>query len=553
MYVRAKKQHGFTYLQLVESKRIDGQPRQQVLANLGRLDQLLESGAYDRLLISMQRFSDKLAVLGATEGHAASVESFTLIGAPLIFERLWRELGIGDVLRRLLGKRKFSFEVERAIFITVLHRLMASGSDRQAERWMSDYRIEGAEALSLHHFYRAMAWLGETLPEEEQADATPFSPRVTKDLIEEQLFERRRTLFTGLDLVFFDTTSIYFEGEGGATLGQYGYSKDHRPDLKQMVVGVILDGEGNAVCSELWPGNTTDVTTLQPVAERLKKRFQIGRICVVADRGMISEKTRAALTKLKWQYILGVRMRVQKVVREEVLSQDAGYEEVVPERKAKNDPSPLKVREVRLDEGRYIVCLNEEEARKDRHDREAIVTSLREALKAGDKSLVGNKGYRRYLKNPEAHFAIDEQKVAEDARYDGKWVLVTNTELPAAEVALKYKQLWTVEEIFRSMKTLLETRPVFHKRDETIRGHVWCSFLALLLRKELQARLARHSKEGNESAEWANVVRDLDLLGETDVAVGGKTYRLRTPAKGTVAGTFAACGVALPPTIRQIQ
>lgn len=553
MYVRAKKQHGFTYLQLVESKRIDGQPRQQVLATLGRLDQLLKSGAYDRLLLSMQRFSDKLAVLGAAEGHAASVEFFTRVGAPLIFERLWRELGIGDVLRRLLGKRKFSFEVERAIFITVLHRLMAPGSDRQAERWMADYRIEGAEALSLHHFYRAMAWLGEALSKEEQADATPFSPRVTKDLIEEQLFERRRTLFTGLDLVFFDTTSIYFEGEGGATLGQYGHSKDHRPDLKQLVVGVILDGEGNAVCSELWPGNTTDVTTLQPVAERLKKRFQIGRICVVADRGMISEKTRDALTKLNWQYILGVRMRVQKVVREEVLSHDDGYEEVVPERKAQNDPSPLKVREVRLDEGRYIVCLNEEEARKDRHDREAIVTSLREALKAGDKSLVGNKGYRRYLKNPEAHFAIDEQKVAEDARYDGKWVLVTNTELPAAEVALKYKQLWTVEEIFRSMKTLLETRPVFHKRDETIRGHVWCSFLALLLRKELQSRLACHGKEGKESAEWADLIRDLDLLGETDVAVGGKTYRLRTAAKGTVAGIFAACGVALPPTIRQIQ
>ena len=134
---------------------------------------------------------------------------------------------------------------------------------------------------------------------------------------------------------------------------------------------------------------------------------------------------------------------------------------------------------------RYVVCLNKDEAREDAADRGAIVAALREQLRRGDKVLVGNKGYRRYLNGSDTHhFRIDETKVAEDARSDGKWVLRTNTKLDAAEVALPYKQLWMVEQWFRSCKTLLQTRPIFHKCDETIRGHVFCSFLALVLRQD---------------------------------------------------------------------
>ena len=173
-------------------------------------------------------------------------------------------VGFGAVLQDLLASRRFDFPVERAIWLTVLHRLMAPGSDRAAERWRHDYAIAGTDGLELHHLYRAMAWLGEPLPTAQQAAATPFAPRTTKDLIEEALFARRRDLFSSLDLVFFDTTSLYFHGAGGTTLGRHGHSRDHRPDLKQMVVGRVLDGEGRPVCTELWPGNVTDVTTPYP-------------------------------------------------------------------------------------------------------------------------------------------------------------------------------------------------------------------------------------------------------------------------------------------------
>ena len=367
-------------------------------------------------------------------------------------------------------------------------------------------------------------------------------------MIEEKIFARNLDLFTELNIVFLDTTSLYFEGEGGETIGQRGYSKDQRPDLKQMVVGVVLDGEGTPICCELWPGNTTDVKSLLPVVDRLRKRFHINQTCVVADRGMISKKTIEELEKplRGLKYILGVRMHKQKEVSREVLSRAGAYRVVHPERARSKDPSPLKVKEVRIEERSYIICYNPEQARKDAQDRQAIIESLRDKLKQGDKSLVGNKGYRRYLSSRGPHFVIDEKKVKENARYDGKWVLRTNTDLPAEEVALNYKQLWMVERIFRDTKSLLQTRPIFHKRDETIRGHVFSSFLALLVRKELDRLL----QKAGYKFEWQQIKEDLRGLQETRIEEDGKALFVRSQSQGCCGKVFQAVGVAFPPTLR---
>jgi transposase len=546
LFVRTQTNGSRTYLLIVENKWVGGKVKQDILLRLGRLDELLASGRLDSLIQSLGRFSEKLAVLGAHERGDSVTTRSARIGPALIFQRLWQACSIDKVLAALLEGRRFEFPVERAIFLTVLHRLFAPGSDRAAEKWKDDYAIEGVSGLDLHHLYRAMAWLGEVLPEAQQDGSTPFAPRTNKDLIEEELFARHRDLFSDLDLVFFDTTSIYFEGEGGQTIGQRGHSKDHRPDLKQMVVGIVLDQRGNPVCSELWPGNTADVKSLVPIVERLKSRFGIGSICIVADRGMISAETLAEVERRKWQYILGVRMRSSTEAKA-VVARAGRYAEVHPKSDDRDDPSPLKVKEVWVEDARrYVVCVNEDQATKDRHDREAVVVSLRDALGHGDKSLVGNKGYRKYLRAGGQQFAVDEDKIKEEARYDGKWVLTTNTDLPAREVALKYKQLWMVEDVFRSMKSLLDTRPIYHKRDETIRGHVFCSFLALQLRKELEDRLARKQWK----LEWADVIRDLDNLIEMEVAISGKGYVFRGQTSGVAGKVFQACGVALPPALR---
>jgi len=544
MFARVKKSGNYQYLQIVENHKEKGKVKQQVIATIGRMDQLQEKHRVETLIRSLSRFSEQaLLILSGKSEVSADARK---IGPPLIFERLWLQTGIKAALHSLLTERKFEFDIERAVFITVLHRLMVSGSDRSCSRWQRDYILEGAQELSLHHLYRAMSFLGEEL--ENQKGATPFSPRCNKDLIEEHIFRHRRDLFTSLDLVFFDTTSIYFEG-GGDTIGQRGFSKDHRPDLKQMVVGAVIDDKGQPICCEMWPGNTTDVKTLLPIVEKMQQRFKIDRVCIVADRGMISAETIRELENPEntIPYILGTRMRKVKEIRNVVLSHPGRYKEVRPESGDGKDPEPLKVKQVEHNGHRYIVCCNPRQARKEARDREVILAALKEQIKKGAKSLVGNKGYRKYLTIAKDSVSIDEDKVRYESRFDGKWVLATNTNLSAEKVALSYKELWQVEKVFRDVKSLLNTRPIFHQRDRTIRGHVFCSFLALVLRKELerQLNLAGHVLE------WADIKQDLKALQQVTIEENGRKMAIRSKCEGVCGKVFQAVGVAMPPTIRE--
>ena len=551
MFFRQKRSGKYTYLQIVENRWEDGRSKQRVIVTLGRLDELREQGQLDGLLRSGAKLSQSAMLLTAQQKGELPVIATKRIGPELIFQRLWSELKIPQVLAALLASRRFELPIERIVFLTVLHRLLHGGSDRNCMVWKDDYHLPGTETLQLHQMYRAMAWLGEPLGKDDQDGATPFAPRCIKDQIEEGLFHRRRDLFSELALVFYDTTSIYFEGRGGETIGQYGHSKDHRPDRVQMVVGVVLDGQGRPLCCELWPGNITDVKTLLPIVDRLRKRFAIRSVCVVADRGMISQGTIEELqsAERRVHYVLGARLRSVKEIREKVLSHPGRYREVHGPKQKSGDPAPLQVKNVWIDERRYIVCLNVDQAKKDRADRDAIVAALEEQLQRGDKSLVGNRGYRKYLKSGKTHFEIDQQKIKSEARYDGKWVLRTDLdELSAEDVALRYKQLWMVEDCIRSIKSILETRPIFHHHDETIRGHVFCSFLALVLRKELQDRLTA----AGYSPEWADVLRDLESLQSVEVEYQGKRFRLRSEARGTCSQVFQAVGVAFPPTMEHI-
>ena len=547
MYFRKKTSGGRAYLQIVESRRDGAQVRQQVIATLGRIEDLRDSGQLERLLRSGARFAAKAIVVNALAEGTAAANAARRIGPALVFERLWEDTGCRKVIEDLSGSRKYGFPLERAVFLTVLHRLFAGGSDRAADRWREDYTIDGVEDIDLHHLYRAMAWLGEEQGKDQQDSATPFSPRCLKDVVEEELFARRRDLFSKLDLVFMDTTSLYFEGEGGQTLGQRGFSKDHRPDLNQMILAVLLDGDGRPVCTEMWPGNTADVGSLAPVVDRLRKRFSIDRVCIVADRGMISAETIAELEARGLFYILGVRERSDKRVRELVLDDPAPF---IPLTIAKRDKDiDYEAKAVALAGRRYIVCRNREEMKKDAAARATILAALERQLKKGDKSLVGNKGYRRFLATPDDdHFVIDRAKAEEDAKFDGIFVLRTNTDLSPLDAMLCYKRLWMVERAFRTSKSLFATRPIFHKLDETIRGHVSCSFLALVLKKELEDRIANLGLAGS----WPDILADLDSLTETEVEQDGKRFLLRTPPRPAASLALRATGVALPPTVRQL-
>jgi len=490
MFVRIKPSGPYRYLQIVENHREGRRTVQRVLATLGRVDQLAATGAVDVLLRSLGRFATQVRGIEAHRHGELEAGAGRQLGPDLVFGRGWQTVGPQAVLTDLWRERRFEFSVERAVYLSVLHRLCESGSARAAERWRREVSIPGADRLERHHLYRAMRWLGET-----------------KAAVEEALFLRRRDLFTELTLAFCDTTSLAFEGQGGERLGQYGHSKDHRPDLHQRIVGAVLTGEGRPVCCELWPGNFADSQALLPVVARLRERFGIPQVCWVAERGMISARTLQELERRELPYILGARLRRQREVRREVLGRAGRYHEVA---------DTLRVKEVGGEGRRYIVCHNPEEAVKEAADREAILGAVADQLRQGAQRLVGNRGFRRLLRSAKGAVTIDQARVAAEARDDGKCVLRTNPTLPAAEVAVQYKRLLLVEQFLRAAKSLLETRPIFHQWDATSCGPVFCSFLALVLGEELQRGLAARGWR----FEWADLRRDLAALAEVEVREG---------------------------------
>lgn len=305
-----------------------------------------------------------------------------------------------------------------------------------------------------------------------------------------------------------------------------------------MIVGVVMTREGEPLCCEFWPGNMSDIQSLKAVVERIKNRFSIGRVILVCDRGMVSRENVALLEEEEFGYILGVRLRRVKRIREKVLSRGGRYREVA---------GNLRVKDVELDGERYIVCLNPEEEKRDRETRDQLIEGLEAKIKTAPSTLIGNSGYKKYLSFNKEAVRVDRKKVEEDSRFDGKFILSTNTDLEAGEIATTYKNLLQVEQAFRGLKGILATRPIYHQTAENTKGHVFCSYLALMLVIELRRRL----KAKGDIPAWPEIIRDLRALQAVKLELDGKTFLLRTDFEGAAHRCFMAAGVKPPPVITQ--
>lgn len=528
MFVRVKKggsaKHPHQYLQIVESYRKDSGVHQRVIATLGRLDYLRAQGEIDGLVRSLARFSETLRVLSASRSPDVRSCTTRSWGPALVFGRLWERQGLPEVLGQLAQGRKFWFDPERVAFALALQRLCEPGSDLQGSDWVRRMEAPGFEPLELQHMYRTVGWLSEVREE-----------------LERELFFQDRDLFNReLDLVLLDTTSTYLYRDEETELARRGYSRDHRPDLPQVILCVAVDRSGWPFSWEVFPGNTADVRVFEKTIVKFRERFRIGRVSVVADRGMIGRETIRLLRDDEdspFDYILGCRLRKDKEVREQVLSGGGSYREVA---------SNLKVKEVRVGERRYVVCRNDEEAAKDAAAREAIVARLREKLEQGQqKSLVGNLGYRRFLQGARGAWQINEKAVKQDERFDGIFVLRTNLDLPESEIATTYKSLWRIERTFREEKSTLGVRPLYHHQDTTRIGHIVASFLALRLEVDLQHRL----EDNKVKAPWLELMRDLSKVQSVHLTLDGRPYQIRTDLEGHAHAAFQASGVRIPPRV----
>lgn len=527
------------YVQLAQNEW-DPQTRcakAKVLFNFGREEEV-DREALKRLIRSISRFlgpEDALCHQGETAGTAPL--RFILsrpLGGAWILDRLWSELGIKDVLSRLLKKRQFKTPIERGIFAMVANRALGPTSKRGVEEWVKeDVVIPDLEGVELQQLYRAMDFLLEN----------------EAKLQEEVYYSVANLLNLEVDLLYFDTTSTYFEIEDEDDedgLRRRGHSRDRRPDLPQAVIGLAVTRDGIPVRSWVWPGNTADISVVEQVKNDLVG-WKLGRVITVLDRGFNSEENLRYLRRAGGHYIVGEKMKSRKKNTTEALKRAGRYQTV---------RDNLEVKEIVVGDGeareRYILVRNPEEARRDKAERDKIVKELEQELhkiKTHARAvceLMAHPVYGRYLRLDAGGLPkIDRVKIKEEERLDGKYLLSTSDDtLSAEDVALGYKQLLLVEDAFRTLKSHLELRPVYHRLEERIRAHVLLCWLALLL-----IRIA----ENRTGQSWRSLRATLQRmhLGQFSGRAGQVWQRTETTsAQKTI---FKALGIKEPPRIFAIN
>jgi len=522
------------YLYLCRNYMSGGKERQELVAKLGRMDVLQASGTVDRLMASLAKYSEKCWVEVEGEGRRDHARCY---GPVLVFRRLWEHLHLDKQLTYIQSGTQLQFSLEEAAFAMVLHRILDPGSKRRTYRWMhrAVYRPQ-FEAIELHHLYRALGYLVKG-----------------KNSIEQSLFARGRDLFSlEANLVLFDTTLAHFEGQGPEGLATMGRPGNYR-DCVKVLVGLVITGDGFPVAHHVFPGNTADITAFRAAIKDLRQRFLIRRVVIVADRGVVSEGIIEELenvkpedsriggqgsTDTKIEYILGMRMRKNKEVNEKVLSRAGRYHKVDDNTKAK---------EVWVDGHRYVVCHNAESEERDRERRKEIIERAREDLREkGIKAFIMPRGLRRFVELKGGELSLKKAAIRKEARYDGKWVLRTNSPLPTAEVALAYKSLWQIEQAFRELKSGLEIRPIYLRLEEHVRGHILVCFLALVL----EATLRRLLVGTGSHVSYQEVLDDLAEVQADRLEVRGKTWLWRTELAGVANDAFRAAGLRPPQRIQ---
>jgi transposase len=568
MYLRTIQRHnkdGSTvrYVQLAHNHRKGKNTQAEVLVHLGREDRLDMDGLR-RLVNSISRYLDGAGAFPPAGPEAPlQVQSSRELGSVWLLDGLWQRLGVADALRGVLGGRRFTTAVERVLFALVANRAIDPMSKLSAAEWAGqDAAIPGLVGMDDDQAYRAMDLLVE-------ADA---QARVQEAVF----FAAANLLNLEVDLLFFDTTSTFFqrdtEESGPGAFRVYGHSKDHRPDLPQVVIGLAVTREGIPVRCWCWPGNTNDMTVIKQVKDDLRG-WRLGRVITVVDRGFASDDNLAYLTRAGGHWIAGERLRDGSAEVAQVLARQGRYQTV---------RDNLRVKEVRLGSGdgarRFVLCHNPEQAERDRVQREqqlALVAAeldriaaLRaKAAKRAKAKTTARGGHQiqptddhlkaecalrdhptlgRWLRQtPGGRLVIDRAKVKAEQRLDGKFLLSTSDpDLSAEDVALGYKNLLEAERAFRDLKTTLELRPVFHRLERRIRAHVLLCWLALLL-----VRVA----ERQTASTWRRVDTELGRLHLVTLAGPAGRVEQTTTLTPTQREIFAAVGIAPPPRVTSLQ
>ncbi|MGH7855964.1 MAG: IS1634 family transposase [Candidatus Binatia bacterium] len=515
----------YRYASVVHSVRVNGTPKHETVSRYGRVDHLTPAQLEEigRLFLKKaKQLAGEVVPPAPKSPEEAAPSKPATPGEPEVgetrgygdiaaIEEAWKALALGGLFRDLAKERFFDFDIERAVFAMVANRLSAPRSKYAAVDWLfRDVYLPTGKPLDSEHLYRSLTWLSEVQPDAELA--------IYKTL------EGTGRLDT--TAVFYDTSMTWFEGRGPEEIAAFGRDKGSHPSGRRLILfGLVRSRNGWPITHRVFPGNTADVATVRVMLADLVRRFGVKRFVFVGDRGMISEEVIGLLeSELKVEYVLATKLRGDKEVRDEVLSRAGRYDEL--ERK-------LGVKEVWVDDRRYVICRNQVEAEADAARRREIIATLLEkhldractASSKRGKQLAVNKSFGRYLVERNGLLEIDAEKVATDARYDGKWVVRTNTKLSAEEVARLYKEEVAIERDFRDMKSMIELRPLFHHLEPRVRAHVFVCVLAKLVARELETRLHRNEYKGSSVA---SVLRELGRVKVVEVGNAEERRYVRT-------------------------
>jgi transposase len=550
MYLRTTKRRNadgseVRYYQLAEnvwdSER--GCAVAKVVHNFGRSDQL-DAEKLKRLASSILRvFSDDASLLA--EAGELTIRDSWPYGGVYVLEQLWKELGLGEVMKRHAKSGRTAQVLERALFAMVANRALSPYSKLYCwEQWLRDeVFLPSGKDIDLHHLYQAMDILEENKAEVEKAVYFKVADLMNVDV----------------DLIFYDTTSLHFEVDeededeqqhAGTTyeaLRKRGHSKNGRTDAPQVVVGLAVTRDGLPVRSWVFSGETSDVSTVAKVKEDLRG-WRLGRCVFVGDAGMNSEENRRKLALGGGKYILASRLRAGDEVTKDVLARAGRYQDV---------KDNLRVKEVWVGDGerrrRYVVCHNPDEETRQREHRKKLVADLEAELTVMEQStnhtkracqLVASGRYGKYLRQTSTgKLRLDKAAIEDAARYDGKWVITSNDDtLTAEDLALGYKQLLRVEQCWRQMKGL-RMRPVFHRRPWRIQAHVTLCVLALLLERIAEIRAGDT---------WRNICATLETIKVVEYERGQARIQQTTQLRKDAAAVLTKLGVPLPEKIHGV-
>ena len=533
MFVRTKiirrGQKEYKYLQLVENQRVNGRVKQKVIFTLGRVEKV-DRSQVDQIIAAFGKYAQHAHVLRHIEElHLHNARNW---GDIWVLSRLWDEVGFTGIFADMLKSRQFEIDIEKAIRATVFNRCVDPCSKLATHEWVQrEVCFPEADDIALHHFYRALDFLHQEQESWETA-----------------LYNREMDLFTlDVSLVFYDTTLVSVYGEHPDTLAQPS-RRSRRTHLKELLIGLVLSRDGLPLAHEVLPGNTADVSTVKEITQRLGTRFGIKRCIFVGDAGMLSQANLEHLEGQEYEYIMGTPLRKLKEVKERVLATPGRYSSL-----AEN----LCIKHVQLDGRRYILCQNPKEQKRDAALREAFLQSLEAEVASLEgkqesqdyRDVLSHKrkrGYLRVLKD--GTLRINRTKARQEARYDGKHVIRTNTELTGAEVAKNYHALIRIEQSFHSLKSLEEVAPVYHWTDERVRGHV----AACVLGHWLERLMERKLRDGGYSESVSTALRELGRIKSVEVELNGKWFRFRTEASPAVAEILKALGYRLPSRVEPL-